>query len=228
MAPDITTSSEIGLNLLEAIEKYSDPKKWRNYLRASEYEHSDSLTYIHPSSIHGLGNGPESEQILKPLWSKLLSLLSSEKLWGVGYMAPVGPEDPRVIIPADKWQILRLDFEANVAATEHLSFSGVLIFETLEIAQQNSAPISNHRLVEDGQSQARNPGGRPPKYDWDAFYCEVVRIANAPDGLPEKPADLQRQMAEWFQDAYAMEPAESEIKKRVRRIYQSVSKEGEN
>ena len=228
MALDVTTSSEIGLNLLEAIEKYSDPKKWRDYLRAYEFEHSDALTYIHPSYIHGLGKGPKSEQILKTLELKLRSLLSSEKLWGVGYIAPVGPKDSPVIIPADKWQILKLDFETNIAAEEHLSFSGVLIFEALETAQQNSAPISNRDLVEDGQTQAKNSGGGPPKYDWDAFYCEVVRIANTPDGLPEKRADLQRQMAEWFQDTYAMEPAESEIKKRVRRIYQAASKEGEN
>lgn len=34
----------------------------------------------------------------------------------------------------------------------------------------------------------KNAGGRPPKWDWYAFAREMLRLANTPDGLPDRPA----------------------------------------
>lgn len=64
-----------------------------------------------------------------------------------------------------------------------------------------------------------NRGGRPAQYDWDSFTMEIIHRANLPDGLPEKQADLVREMLAWFQAKYDQEPAESAVKARISKIY---------
>jgi hypothetical protein len=66
---------------------------------------------------------------------------------------------------------------------------------------------------------ARNRGGRPPKYDWDAFWVEIVRRANTPDGLPEDRRELQRGMLDWCAETWGDAPEESEIRKRIGMLY---------
>lgn len=65
-------------------------------------------------------------------------------------------------------------------------------------------------------------GGRPPTWDWEGAMIEIVQLANRPDGLPEKQADLERHLAEWFARRTGSHPVESEIRKRVARIYQAI------
>ena len=64
-----------------------------------------------------------------------------------------------------------------------------------------------------------NRGGRPQEHDWDSFTMEIIQRANMPDGLPEKQADLVRDMLAWFQRIHGREPAESAIKDRISKIY---------
>ncbi len=65
-----------------------------------------------------------------------------------------------------------------------------------------------------------NRGGRPREYDWDRFFLEIIRKANTPDGLPEKQADLIKEMLTWFRNTFDSEPAESAVKGRISKIYQ--------
>lgn len=66
--------------------------------------------------------------------------------------------------------------------------------------------------------------GRPPEYDWDSFILEIVHRANSLDGLPEKQADLVREMLSWFGITHEKEPAESAVKARVSKIYRYLDK----
>lgn len=76
----------------------------------------------------------------------------------------------------------------------------------------------------DKKTPDKNRGGRPTEWDWDAFICEIIRKANSPDGLPEKQADLVRDMLEWFMHTYKKEPAESSVKSRISNIYKYLRK----
>ena len=67
--------------------------------------------------------------------------------------------------------------------------------------------------------KAVNKGGRPREWDWDAMFIEMFRVANSPDGLPDKQADMVRHLQSWFSKAIDAEPAETEIKARVSKIY---------
>ncbi|MBV9630365.1 MAG: hypothetical protein JO230_19895 [Xanthobacteraceae bacterium] len=61
--------------------------------------------------------------------------------------------------------------------------------------------------------------GRKAKYNWEAFYVEIVSRANHLDGLPESQAELVRDMSLWSQYEWGEEPSESLIKEKISPIY---------
>lgn len=81
--------------------------------------------------------------------------------------------------------------------------------------------VRNRREMIQSQPEpkATNRGGRPAEYDWDSFTMEIIHRPNSPDGLPEVQAELIRDLLQWFSDAYRNEPAESEVKQRISKIY---------
>ena len=69
------------------------------------------------------------------------------------------------------------------------------------------------------RSKRGNRGGRPPKYDWDGFYIEILRkvIIDYGTELPDRTV-LHRQLVQWCSE-WPEQPEESEIRKRLARIY---------
>jgi hypothetical protein len=66
----------------------------------------------------------------------------------------------------------------------------------------------------------KHTGGRPQKYDWAAFDREMIRLANTPDGLPDRPA-LMRHMMDWCSTTWGADkvPAESVIRDHIAKLY---------
>ncbi|CTQ55390.1 hypothetical protein LP7551_03933 [Roseibium album] len=94
----------------------------------------------------------------------------------------------------------------------------------LENAVQNakiSAELPIGKLPAGNQT---NRGGRPIEYDWELFHLEIIGIANTPDGLPERQADLVRRMLQWFLNTQGAEPAESAVKSKISKIYKYLKK----
>ena len=65
------------------------------------------------------------------------------------------------------------------------------------------APEKGDRIAND-QRPPKNKGGRPPEYDWDKMWAEIVRVADM-DGLPthagcigRTPIDLVQQRDDEF------------------------------
>lgn len=77
--------------------------------------------------------------------------------------------------------------------------------------------------VTEGKRDALQPQdnrrGRPKKHDWESFLREVVRIANCPDGLPERMAQLEQAMAIWCLETWGYEPSESQIRDKLAPLY---------
>ena len=73
-----------------------------------------------------------------------------------------------------------------------------------------------------GPPEVKHPGGRPREKDWDAWYREVVAVANKPDGLPKTQADLERHMLDWCQEHMEDPPGETATREKVREIYRHV------
>lgn len=61
-------------------------------------------------------------------------------------------------------------------------------------------------------------GGLPPKYDWEAFHIEITRIALTNGELPDR-SELHRRMIEWCIKHWPEQPEDSEIRKRLARLY---------
>jgi hypothetical protein len=64
---------------------------------------------------------------------------------------------------------------------------------------------------------AQNRGGRPPKWDWDAFWVELCALVHE-EGVPATQAELVGKLHQWFIDQSDKAPAESEIKRRVSKL----------
>ena len=60
--------------------------------------------------------------------------------------------------------------------------------------------------------------GRPPKFNWPAFYVEIAVQADL-DGLPEKQAELERVMADWCSLTWGEVPGESTLRHALSPIY---------
>lgn len=64
----------------------------------------------------------------------------------------------------------------------------------------------------------KGAGGRPRKHDWEAVQLELVRLDHE-DGIANKTtSDLVRHVLKWCEETGKLEPAESEIKKRIRAV----------
>lgn len=68
------------------------------------------------------------------------------------------------------------------------------------------------------QSKLGEKRGPKPRYDWERFWIEVVRIADL-HGLPEKQGDLESKMSEWFIADIDDSPAVSTIREKVGKLY---------
>lgn len=100
-------------------------------------------------------------------------------------------------------------------------------FETLRVDGGNITPnvveVDSKAVQRLCAAKASGPGGRPLK-DWDTFHVEVIAIANTPDGLPDKQADLERRMLDWCQQHMADPPQETAVRDRVSAIYQRLKR----
>ena len=61
--------------------------------------------------------------------------------------------------------------------------------------------------------------GRPPVWDWEALKVEIIALANSPDGLPAKQAELESWAANYFQQKHGSEPSVSSIRSKLSPIY---------
>jgi len=80
-------------------------------------------------------------------------------------------------------------------------------------------------------SPSQNRRGRPKKHNWEAFLQEVARMANRPDGLPERMGHLEKIMAQWCLETWGCEPSESQIREKLTPLYRlhpTPSSEAEN
>ena len=107
--------------------------------------------------------------------------------------------------------------EALRAFAEKKSQRPAFLFDTLMRQGSDSATGTDETAFSN-----RLRVGRPREYDWDAFVIEIIRIANTPDGLPEKQSELVKQMLQWCEDTWGKQPAESAAKKKISQIYNTL------
>lgn len=81
------------------------------------------------------------------------------------------------------------------------------------------ALISASGLLQPHPEQPRSKGGRPPSYDWEAFWIEVVHYAakNALDKM-HRP-ELQQHMEKWTAEKWRNSPDQATIRNKLGPLY---------
>lgn len=75
-----------------------------------------------------------------------------------------------------------------------------------------------------GQIQVRDRGGRPPRYDWEAFWVEICcRVYK--EELPETRAEIVRKMESWFADRGQENIDKRTIEKKLSKLYAALNKD---
>jgi hypothetical protein len=114
---------------------------------------------------------------------------------------------PETEIPREFWRSRGIDWSVSCARSSegaylHVSLPTEALFR--DYPEVRATPWEVDRRGDlffttlSGKGQAHSPrSGRPPKYDWQEFHVQIALIANSPDGLPERQAELERMMADW-------------------------------
>jgi hypothetical protein len=93
--------------------------------------------------------------------------------------------------------------------------------ERFAAVQGAASPVSTtgSRAMEED----RRGRGAPPRYDWEAFWCELLVLVND-EGVPATQAELVRRMQDWFATMVGPEnlPCETSIKRRISRVWPRV------
>ena len=63
--------------------------------------------------------------------------------------------------------------------------------------------------------------GRLAKWEWEDCFVEICRIVHL-DGLPKSQAEMVRKLQDWFISQVDDHPAESEVKKRVSKVFRAI------
>jgi hypothetical protein len=64
-------------------------------------------------------------------------------------------------------------------------------------------------------ARSADEGSRPPKFNWDQFWLELVRIANTADGLPEDRGELERRMLDFCVARFSDPPGAAVIRDKL-------------
>lgn len=70
-----------------------------------------------------------------------------------------------------------------------------------------------------GVAPTSNPGGRPQKHDWDAFWVEVVHFVELNGSALDARTDCQKHMEEWTATKWADPPAQSAIRGKLAKVF---------
>lgn len=60
-----------------------------------------------------------------------------------------------------------------------------------------------------------NKESQPPKFNWDQFWLEVVRIANTTEGLPADRGELHRRMVDFCVTGFSDPPGAAAIRDKL-------------
>jgi hypothetical protein len=144
-------------------------------------------------------------------WSTRLHPVFSGDIWAPPDSHLRNWKERPIVIELFATDLQRIWWNDTTAATPPPPASA----QTSESARGRVSAVAEPALAHGVQ---RNVGGRPPKYDWDAFAREIVRLANTPDGLPKRE-ELHRYMLDWCEKAWGDAPAESTVRERIARLY---------
>jgi hypothetical protein len=117
--------------------------------------------------------------------------------------------------PSEPREVTIVNF--NASAIRRIVADRMVIYRSVRIRAEAVKKLSSRG----SPMPSRNLGGRPSKFDWEGYWIEIVKLANTPDGLPDRPK-LRHHMQEFISNNWHAQPEESEIRKRLARLYEKL------
>ena len=132
-------------------------------------------------------------------------------------------ENPCTEIEPKYWEWRNVEWDVSVLSIDSLGGRGFTDKEFTEITVPAAAllkafPSEKKPLALEAPSQESSRRGRPPKFNWPAFYVEIVVRADL-DCLPDTQAELERAMADWCSLTWGEVPGESTLRQVLSPIY---------
>ncbi len=159
-------SDENGLPLFAAIRAYSDPAAWAELesLLSINVDPGDRSNWtpddwgrydLRIKVALGLafsGSGSPAMPRNPVAWHRWVRLstafhrrLKSGELSATGFVSPPTIDAPRIVVPRDKWRILKLDFGNSTAYGDGLNVVSVLVRHVTPAAVLPTRPVVNRR-----------------------------------------------------------------------------------
>ncbi|MGI4943470.1 MAG: hypothetical protein ACRYHQ_23375 [Janthinobacterium lividum] len=141
------------------------------------------------------------------LWAALSDRLRTSALVATGFIH--GATVPEQIHPAFFNNAVP-EYDRDEVSMNGATYAGVRVFPT------DTMPATQHVVSSETAPEPRNTGGAPPRYDWDAFIVEIVRLAF--NGAFLDRAELRGHMRKWCTREWGhltQIPDDKTIKRRV-------------
>jgi hypothetical protein len=178
------------------------------HMRAEERELAEELRlsdeFRHHCETKGLGR-TSGTLFACALWHSL------GRIWVLGGSPEELEKQRRAFGEAearDPWLQLRAALERAMAAAD----------EADEAAEMRGADTEAEPSEVGSVPQQTEHRGRPPQYDWLEFAKEVVRIANTPDGLPDRET-MQRHMMAWCKKTWRKAPHPATVRSVLKKLW---------
>jgi hypothetical protein len=113
-------------------------------------------------------------------------------------------------------------FEENFPSNPPFQFEDILVYRPDVLRWLENTPGTEAEA-----NNAKNPGGRPQKWDWEGALIAIIRVADL-DGLPQGPgaqAQIGELISDWFVKTTGNHPSESQIRQYASRIAKAVGAE---
>lgn len=123
--------------------------------------------------------------------------LQKGELLAVGYDTRSGVDSKPVIVPPDRWRILKPDFQNSIAESSTFSLEGVRVF-------RDQKALDSH-LSELDQFRSGMPGRTTAKHK---IVAEFQRRVSSNEALPSLAAEA-RELVDWLLRAYPEAPRTS-------------------
>src|SRR5687768_7715845 len=95
--------------LLQALKRYSEPEAWREYEPFERFY--SQVFFVGGRPTYDESMTDRARTLRRRLEAGVIAKLADGNLIGTAYVEPMEIDSERIVIPRDKWRLLRVSFD---------------------------------------------------------------------------------------------------------------------